>query len=403
MRRHRPSSRVDTLGAAEVRRALVRSTAAYVLGTIAHATFIFYLAPIALRTAGLGGYDAWVFSGVALAMALGVLPAGALADRHPRRKILRGGLALLALSYAPLLVPVTLAGVLVATALSGLGLALLFVSFNAYVGDLLARAEVSAAFGTTSALAILASAAGPFLAAAPFRFAASDAAALRFDAALFGLLALAATALTFSLPAARLPAESDEREAAKGWRGDARIVGPMAALYLLMGVGYGMTLPYFAVFFLDHLALPPGAWGVVLGLATLAGAAGSYLAGRLGHDRPATVAVGTQALHAVASTAFLLPLAAPALAAAYVGRHFLSTGVAPVVNATLARVRPASRARAQGFASLAWNAGWAAGAAAGGVILARSGGAVFPLGATLALVGVAAGFVLLRRAERRSA
>lgn len=387
---------MEPLGTVEIRRALRRATAAYVLGTSAHATFIFYLAPIALRSAGLGGLDAWIFSGIAVAMGVAVFPAGWLADRHPRRKVLRAGLAFLGVSYAPLLLPVTFMGVLFATALNGVGLALLFVSFNAYVADLLARSKVSVAFGATGALAILASAAGPFLAALAFRLAPSEAVALRADAALFGLGTVAGIALTFFLPAARAGRPEAGDGASLGWRGDARIVAPMSLLYLLMGTGYGLTLPYFAVYFLDHLRVAPEAWGVFLGAATIAGAAGSFLGGRLGAGRPGLVALVGQAFHTLVSLLFLLPLAAPVLGAVYVGRHLLSTGVAPIVNAQLSRVRPEARARAQGVASVTWNAGWACGAAAGGVLLARLDGALFPLGAGLALAGVAAGFMALR-------
>lgn len=384
-------------GSYEVRRALRRATAAYVLGTMAHITFIFYLAPIALRSAGIVGRDAWVFSGTAVAMMLTVLPAGWLADRFPRRAVLRAGLAFLGLSYVPLLVPVSFPGILLSTALTGIGLALLFVSFNAYVADLLARAQVSVAFGTTGALSILASALGPFVAALVFRFAPGEAIALRANAALFVLGALVGILLTFGLPKARHDGAGASPAQEAGWRGDARTVAPIALLYVLMGAGYGMILPYFVVFFLDHVGLADDVWGLVLAAATLASALGSLLAGRLGRERPATVAVASQALHAGFACAFLLPLAAPLLAAAYVTRHFLSTGVAPIVNAVLmARVRPEARARAQGFASFAWNAGWSCGAAAGGILLARLGGAVFALGAGLALAGVSAGFFLLR-------
>lgn len=383
------------------RRALALSTAAYVLGMTAHTTFIFYLAPVALRAAGVLGRDAWVFSGTAVATMLAVLPAGRLADAHPRRRVLRAGLALLAASYAALLLVPGFPGVLLATACSGSGLAFLSVSFTSYVADLLSRGEVSSAYGVSSALAIVANALGPFLGSLVFRAAPAEALALRLNALLFGMGALAGVLLTFALPSARAPAADGPRAEAGGWE-DARAALPVVLMYVLMGAGYGMSLPYFSVFFLDELGLAPSAWGLVLAAATLAGAAGSVAAGRMGRGRPLGTLLGSQGLHVAACLAFLFPWGALALGLAYVARHLFAAGAAPIANALLAtRARPEGRARAQAYASLAWNLGWTLGAAAGGLLLARMGGALFPLGALLGVAGCAlAALVLTRDAAR---
>jgi predicted MFS family arabinose efflux permease len=386
---------------AGARRALALATAAYVLGMTAHTTFIFYLAPVGLRVAGVLGRDAWVFSGTAVATMLAVLPAGRLADALPRRRVLRVGLGLLALSYAPLLVAPTFPGILLATAFSGTGLAFLFVSFTSYVADLLSRGEVSSAYGVSGALAILAGALGPFVGSLLFRAAPDELLALRLNAALFGAGALAGLLLTFLLPAVRAPGKA--REAGKDGS-DARAALPVVWMYLLMGAGYGMMLPYFAVYFLDALRLSPGTWGLLLAASTLAGAVGSVAAGRLGRGHPHLTLLGGQAVHAFACLAFLLPAGAALLGLAYVVRNLFATGVAPVANALLAvRARPAGRARAQAYASLAWNLGWALGAVAGGVLLGVLGGALFPLAALLGLAGAALGVLALRRGAARPA
>lgn len=379
------------------RRALRLATAAYVLGMTAHTTFIFYLAPVSLRVAGVEGRDAWVFAGTAVATMLAVLPAGRLADRLPRRRMLRVGLGLLALSYLPLLAPPAFGTVLLSTAFSGCGLAFLFVSFNSYVADLLAQAETSGAFGLSGALAILASAIGPFLASLVFGVAPDERTALAANAVLFGAGALAGVLLTFTMPSARVASALEQERTT---RGDLATVAPFVLLYVLMGAGYGMMLPYFAVFFLDHVRLAPATWGALLAAATVSGAAGSYLAGRFGRARPLAVMAGTQTLHAAASLAFLLPLGAPLLGFAYVARNLFATGLAPVASSVLmGRARPEARARAQAYVSLAWNVGWAAGAAAGGLLLARLGGAAFPLAALLGVAGAVLALPLLRRAS----
>lgn len=396
------------LDAAAARRALVRATAAYVLGWSAHTTFLFHLAPIALRLAGAAERDPWVFAGTAVASTLAALPVGWLADRVPRRRVLRAGLLLLAASYVPLVaLPPSLAGTLAATLLTGTGLSAIFVSFNSYVADLLSSERTGRAYGTTGALSVLAAALGPFVAAGVFALAGAPPVALRVAALLFLAGALAGAALTFRLPAARAGSDSAPAAAdAKGvLRADGGTILPVVLVYVVQGAGYGATVPYFAVFFLDHVRLDAAAWGVVLGAGTVASALGSLAAGRLSARLPPEwLTVAPQAALLAATLAFLWPLPALALAAAFVARHLFATTVAPTLSMVLmSRVRPAHRARSQAWASLGWNVGWASGASVGGALLARLDGGLFPAGAALGLAGVAAGMALLRGRRLRQA
>lgn len=386
------------------RRAFALATAAYVLGMTAHTTFIFYLAPVALRAGEVAGRDAWVFSGTALATVLAVLPAGRLADAWPRRRVLRIGMALLALSYAPLLVDPTLGGILLATALTGTGLAFLFVSFTSYVADLLAQSEASGAFGLSGALAILASALGPFAASLVFRVMPDDLVAIKANALLFGLAAALGALVTLLLPRApRTRANATTLappDASAPGREALRAALPIGVLYVLMGAGYGMMLPYYAVYFLDHVRLGSEEWGYLLAAATVAGALGSIVAGRLGRRAPHATMLGTQGAHVALNLAFAFPLAGWLLGAAYVARNLPATGVAPIANALLmGRAGAGTRGRAQAYASLAWNVGWTLGAAAGGILLARLGGLLFPLAALMGLAGTLLAVLQLRRAR----
>lgn len=382
------------------RRALVLATVAYVAGQSAHTTFTYYLVPLALRAAGILGRDAFVFAGVAVAMGALVVPAGRLADRVPRRRVLRAGVALLGLAFATLLPPPSLAWILLGTALTGAGLAFLFVSFNSYVADLLAGSARSAAYGRTTALSILGGALGPILAALVLRQAGAGLPGIRWCAALFGIATLAAVALTWGLPSAREPRAGVVRP-----RPDLRAVGPVMTLYVLMGAGYGMTTPYFAVFFLDHVRLAGETWGYALGAATALSALGSFAAGRVAaRARPAAIALAGQAGVLASSVAFLAPLSAASLAGAYLARSAFASTTVPMVSTTLMeRVSPEVRAESQGYSSLAWNVGWMVGAGTGAALLARVGGGVFPMGSALAFAGVAAGVVLMGKASSRGA
>lgn len=379
----------------QVRRHLLIATTANTLGITAHMTYMYYLAPIALRAGGLGG-DAIVFSLVAVSMGLAVVPAGRLADRIPRRYVLRTGLALLAAAYVGVALPPSLAAVVGGTIASGVGLAFLFVSFQSYVADLLAADERARAYGRAGAFAVLASAAGPAVAGLVFRATTSDLLGLRVNAALFALAGLVAIALTMTLPSAR-PATYAPEERGR-WLEAPRAAAPIALLYVFMGAGYGMTAPYFTVYFLDHVHLAKETWGYLLAAGTVASALGSMAAGELNRSADARrIAVLGMLGLLSASLVFLFPVGLIGLALGFLGRSLFSSTVAPGMSATImSRARQARRAETHAYVSAAWNVGWAVGGAVGGALLAAIGGALFPLGGALALGGVALGVMLLR-------
>lgn len=363
---------------------------------------MYYLAPIALRAGGIVGRDAVIFSLVAVAMGIAVVPAGRLADRIPRRYVLRCGLLLLGIAYGGLLAPPGLAPVVFGTIASGVGLAFLFVSFQSYVADLLAETERAAAYGRSSALGILATALGPFLAALVFRALPDEILALRVNGVLFAAGALVGIALSLLLPSVHRRAPREERGR---WHEAARAAGPVALLYVFMGAGYGMTAPYFTVFFLDHVGLAKESWGFLLAAGTLASAVGSVVAGGLGRRiPPARVAWAGMAGLLGVSMLLAFPLALVFLAVGFLARNFFSTTVAPGMNALIMkRARTGRRAETQAYGSLAWNVGWAVGGAAGGTLLATFGGWLFPLGGALALLGVWVAVLALRRSAPSAA
>ena len=378
-------------------RDLAIATAANVLGLAAHSTYMYYLAPIALRQGGHDA-DALIFSLVAVAMGTAVVPAGRLADRVPRRYVLRVGLALLGLAYVGVIVG-SREAVVLGTIASGVGLAFLFVSFQSYVADLLQGAARGVAYGRAGAIAVLAAASGPFLAALVFRLVPDARLALQVNGLVFSFLAYGAILLTLALPSARAPPAT--REERGHWRDAARAAAPAAVVYVFMGAGYGMTAPYFTVFFLDRVRLAPESWGYLLGLGTVMSALGSFAAGELAHRAaPMRLALLGMVGLLASSLLFVLPVATLFLAVGFLGRSLFSTTVAPGLSSvTMSRVVAPRRAEAQAYVSLAWNTGWSVGGATGALILARIGGGLFPLGAALALLGVLAGMLALSRAR----
>jgi predicted MFS family arabinose efflux permease len=384
-------------------RNLAIATAANTLGITAHATYMYYLAPIALRTVGIHDKDAVIFSLIAIAMGSTVVPAGKLADKIPRRYCMRLGLALLGLAYVAFFLPLGLFAMAAGTASSGVGLALLFVSFQSYVADLLRVEERTGAYARAGALAVLATAIGPFLAAIVFRTTTDGVAGLRWNALLFGFSSFAGIALTMLLPSVR---QEPPSPAERGrWTEAARAAGPIALLYVLMGAGYGMTAPYFTVYFLDHVGFANEAWGYVLAMGTFMSALGAILAGKLGRylSAPPIALLGMSGL-VLSSLVFLFPVPTFAFVLGFLGRSLFSTTVGPGMNTLLmSRSSTGRRAEAQAYGSLAWNVGWAAGGAVGGISLVTLGGASFMVGGALAFVGVVLGALLLHERRRQGA
>lgn len=381
------------------RATLVVATLAYVLGITAQNTYLFFVAPIAIAQRGASSWGPLVFAGSALATMLAVVPAGKLADRHPRRRVMRAGLTLLGLAYVPVLLDTGggARGEVIASLLSGTGLALLTVSFNSYVADLLAASDMSSAYGRAGAVAILGSASGPFVGALVFHLAPKPSLGLLACCVLFALVGFAGALLSLALPTqARLVPDDIMAQGTTARRSPVLAV---SFFYVFVGASFGLTMPYFAQYFLGPLALSAEAWGYLLAAGTVASASAFLVAGATGRRFSASpILLGGQALGALVALAFLFPVAAPVLGAAYVARTFVVNGFSPLVNALLmSRVSPSGRGVAQGWASFAWNAGWAAGALVGGSLLARWGGGTFVAGGALGLLGALVGVTLLRK------
>lgn len=378
------------------RRVFVQATAAFVLGVTVQTTFIFFLAPVALEVAGITGGAPWVFGASALFTTLSVVPAGRLADRFTRRSVLTLGLAITALSAVPLVwAPMRLDFIVAAAALVGGGFGFTVIAFNAYVADLLSADRMVAGYGRSGTASVFASAAGP-IAAAAIMAPAAPMVGIRAVALAFAAAAGVGAILSASLPSTKTattppsfnpnPPEPDA-------------VRPIMILNLLLGMGIGMTAPYYALFFLGTLRTPEATWGLILAAGTAAGALGFWLAGRLVVGMSArSIILAGQTAHVLVTLAFLMPAGLFAMAGAYLLRTVLMATVGPLTNTiVMTRTAVALRGQALGYTNLALNAGWGAGAVAGGLLLPIVGGALFPIGAGIIVLGAVAGFSVLER------
>ena len=162
--------------------------------------------------------------------------------------------------------------------------------------------------------------------------------------------------------------------------------------------GHFAAATYLAVLVTDGAGLPGGAVPAVLFVFGLAGVLGLAVAGPLSDRRPATALPVVAVAFAAGLAALVLVATHPAVAVSLVALSLVAVwGVLigllpPVFQTRMTRIAaPEIRDVAGAVAITALNVGIAAGAALGGLVLARSG----PTGLVLAAAGVAAAGALV--------
>jgi MFS family permease len=148
-------------------------------------------------------------------------------------------------------------------------------------------------------------------------------------------------------------------------------IGQLALVEGLIGLGAGMFLPYFNLYFVQHLGISSAMYGLITALSTALMAvttlAGPYFAARLGNVRAAVIG------HLL-SLPFLVLLgftrALPLVLAAYLVRWSLMNMAEPVLlSFFMSVVRPTERSTANSAYNLSYWGFWAAGSGLGGIII----------------------------------
>ncbi|HEX6777105.1 MAG TPA: MFS transporter [Ktedonobacterales bacterium] len=165
-------------------------------------------------------------------------------------------------------------------------------------------------------------------------------------------------------------------------------IGRLAIVEGLIGLGAGLFIPYFNLYFVDHLGISTAFYGLITAISTLlmalATLVGPFFAARLGKVR------GTVIAH-LASLPFLVTLgfahALPLVLAAYLVRWSLMNMADPVLlSFFMGVVKPEERATANSAYNLSFYGFWAIGGALGGQIIAAGNYTLpFGLAATLYL------------------
>ncbi len=148
-------------------------------------------------------------------------------------------------------------------------------------------------------------------------------------------------------------------------------IGQLAVVEGTIGLGAGLFIPYFNLYFVDHLGISTSLYGLITAISTLlmavATLGGPFFAARLGKVR------GTVIAH-LTSLPFLLLLgfahALPLVLAAYLVRWSLMNMADPVLlSYFMGVVRPEERATANSAYNLSFYGLWAIGGALGGQII----------------------------------
>jgi MFS family permease len=183
------------------------------------------------------------------------------------------------------------------------------------------------------------------------------------------LLAETRQRLGSSLQALKLP--QLRAEALQFVRGP---IGQLAMVEGLIGLGAGLFIPYFNLYFVQHLGISTIVYGLITAISTALMAvttlAGPFFAARLGKVRAAVIG-HLVSLPALALLGFTRAL--PLVLAAYLVRWSLMNMAEPVLlSFFMSVVRPAERAAANSAYNLSFWGCWAAGGAIGGVIIAAN-------------------------------
>jgi MFS family permease len=169
-------------------------------------------------------------------------------------------------------------------------------------------------------------------------------------------------------------------------------IGQLALVEGCIGLGAGLFIPYFNLYFVQHLGVSTELYGLITAVSTALMAvttlAGPFFAARLGKVRAAVIG------HLV-SLPFLALLgftrALPLVLAAYLVRWSLMNMAEPVLlSFFMSVVRPGERATANSAYNLSFQGFWAVGGAVGGLIIAANNFTLpFVLAALLYLLATA--------------
>ena len=313
------------------------------------------------------------------AIGVGAMPAGWLSPRLGPRRCLMGGTLLLALSFAMMAVIAEPVPLLVASALNGVSMALIFVPSAPYLMENTRTEDRRAAFAANFAALSLASVVGNAIGGALPGYVAAGDEIYGYRAALLVGAALTALGIVPLLIAddRRIaePAVPTRPEGAPAEVPPPSLRGAMRAMIVsvaCLAASSALVVAFFNVYLRDEVGVTTGAIGAVFAIGSVMMAPASLGAPWLARRWGSVEMIALSRL-LIAPLVALLLLPSPSLAVAalvFVGRSALISVGQPLDNAhVMELVGPRERARVAALRTAAWNGGWAAATALGGIAI----------------------------------
>jgi MFS family permease len=331
-----------------------------------------------------GGYAEDFIGGVVAMMGVGMaimaLPAGHLADRFGRRACLLAGSGLTAaalLGRSLTLSPVLLMGT---TLLLGAAQALLTIASSPFMSENSFESERTHLFSMHFVVVLLGGIAGnlmggelPVLLAHVPNVVGSSLSAYRWTLVAGAVVSM--IAIWPLLPVRESPPVAQARALRVRARDHAPLLARLALNFLLVGIGAGLIMPFFNLYFARRFGATSSQIGLYFSVAQVitlvATLLGPLVARRFGKLRAVTWLQ-------LASLPFLVTLGLEstlgiAVFAFWMRSAFMQMS-SPLLNSfAMDVVPPALRARAHGIDNLGWYLGWAMSSALAGWVIARFG------------------------------
>jgi len=329
-----------------------------------------------------------------IGMACMALPAGWAADRLGRRTLLLSGSFTIAVALALRALTLTPAVLFASTFLLGAGQAMITIVASPFMSENSRAYERTHLFSMQFVVVLLGGIAGNLLGGElpglleTKALAPSTLVAFRGTLLVGSVLSLTALLPLFGVRERRGGARAHhEKVSALDHKG---LLGKLGLNFALLGIGAGLIMPFFNLYFARRYHATPsqiGVWFSVSQVITLVATLLGPLIARRAGKLQAITALQLLSLPFLVTLGFETTLMVSVLA--FWGRSAFMQMSSPLINSyAMDQLPPALRARAHGLNNMLWYVGWAASSALAGQVIARLGWA-YPYYLTALFYGLA--------------
>jgi|GEM_PF-1999077 len=358
-----------------------------ILSVFSILTFSQFVFPVYSKAFHLG--DEWygyLLSAATFALMLTSFPGGHLSDVIGRKWLIFAGWGLIGIGMFMLIIIQAKWFLILASLVMGVGEGISISASHALLADLVKDEHLSREYGTITALAILVAAGGPLLMGQIIKHYHSDGLGVSLSLSICAALSILAAGLSLFFRekkqhATNIPGMRDLFRLGGFTKKEKRVVRDILIVEAITGLGAGMTVPFFSIFFLNRFSSSPEHLSYIFTAATFAVAIATFCIGLIGERVKKLDAM-------VFGNAASIPMAigitlSPTLlfgGVFYVLRSTLANMLMPIWGAFMMRSLGTSvRGKALGLNHMAWNLFWVLGSLVGGHVTNLLKGWAFPM------------------------